>query len=156
MGYRITQTTYYFNDCLTNLIDPMLAGPVLLAAAKQGLSAGAFAPGVGTVYSDMVLPTFTGYAVSATIVWGAPVNETDGSQTSLSPSALFRASAVPSPETIYGGFVGDGVAAPSTGILGSYLITPNFPIQIPGDGFSVTIGWNLGPASANAQATLST
>lgn len=144
MGVPVVQTSYYFDDSLTGLIDPTLAAPVKLAAAKQGLSAGDFTPNVATVYGDMTLPTFTGYAVSATIVWGAPLNEPDGSKTSLSPAALFRATAVPTPESIYGGFIGDGVAAPATGILGSYKLDEPFPIQNPGDGFSVVIGWNMG------------
>lgn len=154
MGVQVVQTKYYFNNSLAGLINATLAAPLLLAAAKQGLTTSVFNPAYNTAFSDMTEPTFTGYAESATVVWGAPVNEIDGSQTSLSPSALFRATAVPTPESITGGFVSDGVASPGTGILGSYKLSTPIPIQNPGDGFSVVIAWNLGQAGAPCMANI--
>ena len=156
MIFPLIPTTYYYNAVLANIIDSTLAAPTLLAAAKQGLSNAIFTPGVGTVFADTPAPGFTGYAQSATVVWGAPLNEGNGGQNSLSPAAPFRATAVPSPETIYGGFVSDGVASPSTGILGSWKLTPAYPIQNAGDGFSVVIGWCLGPNLTTAYADVST
>jgi len=154
MFAKLVQTTVFFLDVLTGAINPTLAAPLKLAAAKQGLTTGTFTPGVGTTFADMTEPSFTGYSQSATIVWGAPLNETDGSETSLSPANLFRATAVTTPQTITGGFVTDGVAAPNCGILGSYKLPQTIPIQNPGDGFSAVIGWNMGGSNASSYAQI--
>lgn len=150
----IVQTTYYFKNSLTGLINAALAAPLLLAAAKQGLAASSFTPNVGTVEGDFTEAAFTGYAQSATIVWGAPLNEPDGSQTSLSPANLFRCTTTGTAETIYGGFVSDGVASPGSGILGSYVMPVPIPIVNAGDGFSVVIAWPMGQAPSDCEAVI--
>jgi hypothetical protein len=154
MGFPIVQTTYYFSNSLVALINPTLAAPVLLSAAKIMLGTTPITPSVTTNYASLTEAAFTGYAQSATVVWGAPVNELDGSQTALSPSHLFRCTASGTPEVISNFAVTDGVAPTATGILGSALINPGVPIQDAGDGFSLTVAWNLGPASANCEGTI--
>lgn len=153
-NFQLVPTTVYYTDILTDAINPALAAPTILAAAKQGLSNAAFTPGVGTTFADTPAPGWTGYAQSATIVWEVPVNEPNGGVTSFSPANLFRATAVAVPENVFGGILTDGVASPGTGILASYKITPSIPIQNPGDGLSVQIAMNLGPDLTRAYAAV--
>ena len=156
MIFPLIPTTYYYKTTLTNVIDPALAAPTLVAAAKQGLSNALFTPSVLTAFTDTPAPGWTGYAQSATIVWGAPLNEINGGQNSLSPAALFRATAVPAPESVYGGYISDGVAPTATGILASWAFAPAYPIQNPGDGFSVVAALCLGPNLTTAYVDVST
>lgn len=154
-NFPLIPTTYYYQQVGGDIIDPALAAPTLLAAAKLGLGNANFTPGLTTAYSDFPLPAWTGYALSATVVWGLPVNQLNGGVNMLSPSHLFRATAVAVPEGVFGGFVSDGVAPPGTGILGSYKIVPTIPIQAPGDGLSVEVAWALGPNLTTAYANVS-
>lgn len=155
MNFPIIPTTFYYNAILVDAINPALAANTILADAKQGLSNASFTPSITTEFADTPAPAWTGYAQSATIVWGAPLNEPNGGVSALSPSNLFRATSVSSPENVYGGIVTDGVASPGTGILGSYRINPSISIQVPGDGLSVTVAWNLGPDISRAYASVS-
>jgi hypothetical protein len=152
MPNPLIMTTYYYTNTLTAIIDPTLAAPTLVPVAKQILGNASFTPGVTTIFADLPAPAWTGYAASATIVWEAPINQPDGGAASLSPSALFRATAVASPETVYGGAMTDGVASPTTGILGSWKANPTIPIQAPGDGLAVVVSLGLAPTLADSQA----
>ncbi len=154
MGFPIVQTTYYYNNTLVGLIDAALAAPLLLAAAKLGLGVAVVTPAPTTAIADLSEATYTGYAESATVVWGTPVNESDGTLTSLSPSHLFRATSASPANIVNNFFVTDGVASPSQGILGSGRIIPAFTFGAIGDGFSLTVGWNLGVNSPNCEAVM--
>lgn len=155
MPFPITFTRYYETDALTALIDPTLAAPVLLAAAKIGLGTAVVTPGPATTFAELVEAGFTGYSQSATVVWGLLVNELDGSVTSLAPSHLFRCTVTGAGQSVNNFFVTDGVASPGTGILGAARISPAIPIEFAGDGFSLTVAWNFGPASANSEGVIS-
>jgi len=156
VGKQLVKTTYYWNNLLVGAINPALAAPLLLSAAKVGLGTAILTPSPATVYSDLVEATYVGYTESATVVWETPVNETDGSQTSFSPSHLFRATSNATPNTVTCLFVTDGVASPSTGILGSGNLEEPFDFVNPGDGFSVTVGWNEGLATPNSDFVIAT
>jgi len=154
MGYPLVQTNYYYTNLLTAAINPALAAPVLLAAAKMMLGTAAITPSLTIAFADLVEATFVGYAESATIVWGALLNEVDGSPVSDSPSHLFRATSNAAPNTIQAFGVTDGVAPAATGILASARITPGIPIVNPGDGFTAVCSWSLGPTLTNTQVTI--
>lgn len=154
MNFRLVQTYYYFSSLLVNMIDPALAAPTLLAAAKIGCGQSVITPSPTTVIGDLGECDFTGYAESATVVWGPPVNELDGSVTSIAPSHLFRMTGATTPNTVNNVFVTDGVASPNQGILASASITPGIELANVGDGFAVQIGWNLGPASADNEVVI--
>ncbi len=154
MGLPLVYTKYFANNLLVDAVNPALAAPTLLAAAKIGLGQAAITPAFGTVFADCVECTFTGYAESATVVWGTPVNESDGTLTSFSPSHLFRATDAVAPNVCNNLFVTDGVAPAGTGILAAGRVAPGFPFAIAGDGFSVTVGINLLVAPPNAEFTL--
>jgi hypothetical protein len=147
-------TNYYFKNTLTDAINPALAAPLLLAAAKLMLGTGSFTPGLGTSFADLVEATFTGYAQSATVVWGTPINDVDTTPTSISPRFIFAATATASVPAVTCLGVTDGVASPSTGILASGLISPPIPMDIDGNGFAVVVDWNLGNVPGNLNATL--
>lgn len=152
--FQIFQTNYYYLNSLNALINPALAAPVLLSAAKMGLGTAVITPGLTTTIADLAEATFTGYAESATIVWGTPINDVDTTPTSISPSHLFRASGTAVTNTINNLFVTDGVASPSQGILGSARITPGVPIFNIGDGFAAVVDWNYGITPANSSVSI--
>lgn len=154
MPYPIVKTTYQFTDDITNAINAGAAANTLLAAAKLGCGTGIFTPGVNSSFADCVECTFTGYAQSATVVWGAPVNEIDGSETSLAPSHLFRCSAGPATDNVTNVFVTDGVAPAGTGILGIARLTVPIPIVNTGDGFAAIVSWNVGGPAGESLVTI--
>ncbi len=149
MEFQLVQTTYFWSNGLAGLINATLTAPLLLAAAKMGLGKAVITPAPSTTYTALSEADFVGYSESATIVWGTPINETDGSLTSISPSHLFRATSAGTPNIINNCFVTDGVAPTATGILASAKIVPGIEITNIGDGFALSIGWNMGPAGAN-------
>ena len=151
MANAILKTTVYYVGILTDEINPALAAPCPLAAAKFGPGTAVFSPGVTSTIADCAPAASTGLAISATIVWGTPINELDGSVTSWSPSHLFRATVVV-PETVTNIYVTDG----STGLLGVALINPQVPIANVGDGFAALVGWNEGPTPANCNVVVIT
>ena len=154
MIVRLIPTNYYFLNSLEALINPALAAPVLLSAGKMMLGTVLITPSLSTVYSTLVEATFTGYAQSATIVWGTPINDVDTTPTSISPAHLFRATDGVAPNQIYNVAVTDGVAPTDTGILASGSFTPPIPIVNAGDGFSMIVDWNLGNFPGNLNATI--
>lgn len=154
MNFQLFLTNYYYLNSLTALINPSLAAPVLLAAAKMGLGTASITPGLVTTEADLVECTFTGYAQSATIVWGSPINDVDTTPTSISPSHLFRATGTAITNTVNNLFVTDGVASPGSGILGSARITPGVPIFNIGDGFAAVVDWNYGVMPANSSVSI--
>lgn len=147
-------TNYYFNNSLTGLINPTLAAPLLLAAAKLGAGKALITPSLTTVIADLQECDFVGYAESATIVWGTPINDADTTPTSISPSHLFRATASTTPNNVQNVFVTDGVASPNQGILASGSFSPPIGINNTGDGFSMLVNWNLGNVPGPLVATI--
>lgn len=144
----LVNTAYWDNILLAAAINPALAAPTVLSAAKMMLGVAAITPNLRTVYADLSEATFTGYAQSATIVWGALVNESDGSPSSEAPSHLFRCTAGGTPNSIQSFGITDGVVAPGTGIIASAAIAPPIPIVNAGDGFSALPSMNIGPTPA--------
>lgn len=153
MGFPIVKTTVEFANEIATMI-ATVAVVSKLSAAKAGLGTGIFTPGPGTVEADCVEATYTGYAQSATIAWGAAINELDGSETTMSPSKLWRCTAGGSPQSITNLFITDGVASPGSGVLGVAIITPSIPIVNAGDGFSTIIAWNTGYTPGNSEVTV--
>lgn len=149
MGFPIVKTQAYYLANLTDDIDPLLAGPTGLAAAKVGVGTAVFTPGPYSTIADCAQAASTGMGISATIVWGAPINEADGSVSSMSPGKLFRATVVV-PETITNVYVTDG----STVLYGAALINPTIAIANVGDGFSVIVSWNAGGTPGNCCANI--
>jgi len=149
MSNPFVVTTFAYSSLLTDEINPALAAPTKLAAAKVGVGTAVFTPGVNSTITDCAQAASTGLALSATIVWGLPINELDGSVTSQSPSHLFRASAV-TPETITNVYLTDG----STDLMACALISPTVPIAVIGDGFSCIVQWNQGLNGANCNAVI--
>jgi hypothetical protein len=149
MPNNVVKTTFYFESLLTADINPALAAPTLLAAAKMGPGTAVFSPGVNSTIADCAQAASTGLAISATIVWGAPINELDGSVTAQSPSHLFRATVVV-PEIITNVYLTDG----STDLLGCALISPTIPIANVGDGFSAIAQWNQGYTPGNCNVVI--
>jgi len=92
MNVPLFPTNFYFGSILAAIIDPALAAPTVLAAAKVILGQDAISPGLGTDYASLNECDFTGYARGATIVWGDAINDVDTTPTSISPAYLFRAS----------------------------------------------------------------
>ncbi len=151
---RLTKTRAYWLDLLENAINPGTAVLTKLSAAKIGAGLTLVTPGPNTVIGDLGEATFIGYAESATVVWGAPVNEADGTVTSISPSHLFRCTTGGTVQTVQNVFVTDGVVSPNQGILAVATVSPGIDIAVIGDGFSVVISWNEGVASINSQSTV--
>lgn len=147
-------TNLYFNAILADIINPALAAPTVLAAAKMMLGTALITPGLTTTYADLVEATFGGYAQSATIVWGTPINDVDTTPTSISPSHLFRATSGTTPNNIQSVAITDGVAPVATGILASGSFSPPIGINNTGDGFSMQVSWSLGNVPGNLVATL--
>lgn len=154
MEVQLVKTTLYWRDLLTNAVNAGTATLTLLSAAKLGAGTTVLTPNPTTVIADLGETTFIGYAESATIVWGLPVNETDGSVTSISPAHLFRCTTGGAEQAINNVFVTDGVASPNQGILASAIVSPAIGITNIGDGFSVVIAWNEGVASVNSEGTI--
>ena len=153
MNVPLFPTNYYFGLILGNIINPALAAPTLVAAAKLMAGTAQITPGLTTSYADLIEATFTGYAQSATIVWGTPINDVDTTPTSFAPSHLFRGTGVVE-NNIYNVAVTDGVAPVSTGILFSAVFAPAIEIVGIGDGFAVIVGFNLGNVPGNLSATI--
>lgn len=147
-------TNYYLLSILNNIIDPALAAPTLLAAAKSGLGITPIAPNLNTVIADVGEASYTGYAESATIVWTTPVNDVDSTPTSNSPSHLFRVTTTGATQNINNCFVTDGVASPNQGILASGTITPPIALTNLGDGFTMQVSWNLYYGNSENIATI--
>lgn len=153
MGIPLIKTTAYYADVMTQDI-ALAPAATKLSGAKMGLGTGAISIGPTTLITDLIEAAFTGYARSATIVWGLPINELDGSVTSQSPSALFRCTVTGAGENIQNLFVCDSGAPPAGVILGACRITPPIPIVVAGDGFTALIDWNSGETPGNCQATI--
>jgi len=100
--------------------------------------------------ADLVAADFIGYMISSTVVWGSPLNETDGTVTSVAPSHSFVCTTAGTPNAIANVGITDG----ATGLLGYAVITPAIEIVNPGDGIAVVIGWNEGVVSINSEAVL--
>ena len=147
-------TNYYFLNLLAAAINPAAPAPLLLGQGKMMLGQNFFNPGLLTTYALLNEATFDGYAQSATIVWGTPINDVDTTPTSISPSHLFRMTGVTTPNTIQSLAVTDGVAPPATGILASGSFAPGLGFGAIGDGLSVQVDWNLGNYPGNLNATL--
>lgn len=151
MANTIVKTYAYYASLLTDDIDPTLAAPTKLAAAKVGVGVAVFSPGPFSTIADCGQAASTGLGVSATIVWDAPLNEVDGSVSSLSPSILFRATVVVA-ETVTNVYVTDG----GTALFGCALISPTVPIAAVGDGFAAIISWNQGQTPGNCNVVVVT
>lgn len=154
MNVSLQPTNYYFLEMLTALINPALAAPTLLAAAKMMLGQNFFSPSLNTVYSNLSECDFVGYAQSATIAWGVPVNDVDTTPTSIAPSHQFRATSAATPNNVQSLAVTDGVAPTATGILASGAFAPPITIANIGDGFAVIVDWNLGNVPGSLTATI--
>jgi len=154
MNVPLIPTNYYFNDILVNAINAGAPAVTKLSAAKLMLGTVFLQPGLLTTYAELTEATFTGYAQSATVVWGTPINDVDTTPTSQSPSHLFRCTAGGVTNQIYNMAVTDGVVAPGTGILASAAWTPPIVIANAGDGFSVLVDWNLGNVPGNLNVTI--
>ena len=154
MEVQIVKTTVYWLDLLLNATNAGTPALTKLSAAKIGCGTTVLTPSPTTVIADLGEATFIGYAESTTIVWGLPVNETDGSVTAISPAHLFRCTTGGAEQAINNVFWTDGVASPSQGILGSAVVDPAISITNVGDGFSVVSAWNEGVASVNSEGTI--
>lgn len=142
MNVTMVPTTHAMSNAMATIIAAATPAVTYMAAAKVGLGTGVITPTPSTTFSACVEATFTGYAESATVVWGLPINETDGSVTCWGPSNLFRCTGSGTPNAIANLFYTDGVASPNTGVCFVGSIFPPIEIVNSGDGFSVTPGFN--------------
>lgn len=154
MAVQLVKTTVYWADLLANAINPGTAMLTKLSGAKLGAGQTVLTPSPSTIITDLGEASFIGYSESTIVIWGAPVNETDGTVTSISPAHLFRCTTTGAEQAINNIFVTDGVASPNQGILASARVSPAIPIEFTGDGFSVVIAWNEGVASVNSEGTI--
>lgn len=155
---QLVKTTYYWNNLVALAIGS--SSVPLLAAGKLGLGTALITPSYATTFAACMEATYTGYLESATIVWTAIANEIDGSQSSYSPSHLFRCTGSSS-VTVNNAFVTDGVGTASvgnasTGILGSCKIAGGVNFVNIGDSLNLLVQWNEGVVSANSQGTVTT
>jgi hypothetical protein len=154
MNLPLVPTNFYFLSLLTDAINPALAAPTVLAAAKVILGQDAISPSLGTTYADLNEATFTGYARGATVLWGAPVNDVNTTPTSISPAYLFRATGSTVTNQVQNIAVCDGAAAPGTEILACAAISPPIQFAVTGDGFSAIASWNLGNTPGNLSISI--
>ena len=154
MNVSLQPTNFYFSSILTDITDPALAAPTILAAARVILGQNLIVPSLVTSYADLGECDFTGYARGIVIVWGLPINDVDTTPTSNSPAYLFRATGTAIGNNVQNVAVCDGVAAPGTGILASGAFAAPIPVFAIGDGFSVVVGWNLGNVPGNLSAEI--
>ena len=99
MNVSLQPTNFYFSSILTDITDPALAAPTILAAARVILGQNLIVPSLVTSYADLGECDFTGYARGIVIVWGLPINDVDTTPTSNSPAYLFARLALPSATT---------------------------------------------------------
>jgi hypothetical protein len=147
-------TDYYLANSLSGLINATLAAPLLLAAAKVGLGTSVIVPALNTAIGVLGEASFIGYAESVTVVWTTPTNYIDTTPSSSSQAFQFRCTTAGSTQNIANLFITDGVASPSQGILASGLLPQTIPITNVGDGFTVTVNWNLYNGNGGLFATI--
>lgn len=162
MGQPITFTSYYQQLVATALGAGTFTATGKLSLARCGSGSTTLSPSPMTNWAATGEGGFTGYAQPATIVWTSWLNEVDMSATIQSPAQLFRVTGASS-VTMNNFFIDDGqgissvtnVGSTSTGIFGSAVISPGRTMVNVGDGFSVTINWNVGTATANSEGNIS-
>lgn len=77
------------------------------AGAKVGLYVVDIQPDVNTVLADLTTPSFTGYALSAAVVWGGLAVDASGRVLSIGDIKEFAPSAITSSEQAFGAFLVD-------------------------------------------------
>lgn len=84
-----------------------------LDGAKVMLFQNAIVPDKDTELADLDVATFSGYAVSAAVVWGTPYLDANGVATVQAGSVQFTQSAITVTNTVYGwALVGDPAGTP--------------------------------------------
>src|SRR6185437_8809383 len=114
---QLTYTAALLADVLKQDYDPTVVGPGKLSGAKLALFSNNVTPQPSSVWADLTECVYSGYAESAVVVWGPPVNEVDGTVTTLSPSHLFQKTGGVTGDQAVGVAITDGVASPNQGLL---------------------------------------
>jgi hypothetical protein len=103
-----------------------------------------------TTFAQLVEATFSGYARAVALTWGAPIRQGDGTATVLSQLITFVAQAASNfvANTIWGWALIDTASSPNF-IMGELFAQP-VAIAAPGNGFGLSIEWNLTPVNVNS------
>lgn len=153
---QLTYTNALLSDFLNQETNPAVVGPGKLSGAKLALFSNVVTASPERVFADLTECVYSGYAESAVIVWGPPVNEVDFTVTTLAPSHLFQMTGGVMGDQAVGIAVTDGVASPNQGLLALGLLDTAFVFAKSGDGFAVILGVNIPGTSANAEIVVAT
>lgn len=108
------------------------AGP--LVGCKMGLFTNPITPSKNTLYADLTVATFTGYALVA-LTYSAELTDGAGVQQLVSNLCNFRATGTPASEVLYGYFITDGNVSPV--LYGLETFPSPIVVSVAGNGVSV-------------------
>lgn len=98
-----------------------------------------FTPTPLTTYADLTQPAFTGYAISAALVWRDAYIGADGSVHLSAPSVLFRASAAVSPGVTVYGYAIVGVPGAGNKLANIVILDTPFTFTLANEALEVEI-----------------
>lgn len=103
-----------------------------------------------STFAQLTEATFSGYNRALAVTWGSPIRQGDGTFTVLSQLVTFVALAASNFVTnnIWGWALIDTSASPN--LLMAELFGAPIAIAAPGNGFGLSIEWNLTPVNVNS------
>lgn len=119
-----------------SILDALIAEDGPLDGAKLGLYKAPFTPTKFTVLADLTVADFTGYALSAAITWGTPLNDPDGTAYVPGGQIEFIASGSAIANTIYGAYIVD---AAGTGLIAVLPFDSSVGVSGTGQGVVVPL-----------------
>jgi len=124
----------------------------VLKQAKMGLFTNQVPINLNTLLSDLVQPTYTGYALLAVTPWTGPVRQSDGSYQVISPDCVFQMQDSTKPTVAYGAFLQTSDAQPE--LLGGVVFDTPVALQTWEDAAVIVAQLELLAGSVSGDLTL--
>jgi hypothetical protein len=145
----VVPTNWFQSQVLAALLDLTTSGDFSgpLVGLKVALVAADFTPSAVLAWADLTEATFSGYAESAALTWGAAVLQPDGTWTTTAAEVRFTMTATTVTNTIYGLAVFQTVSSVKT-----LAWTEKFasPIPIANIGNAVILAPQFGPSAESS------